>query len=480
MGFKVGIPTMKLKVVKSGGKNAIKSKEKNIGDMRSILGEAGTERWSASKTLDRSRSADNEHLGPFSSGQEAYDAIMEELARYNETRRAEGKRAARKDATVAFAMIVHPPAEVMNAMTPEDRARFFKDSYDTLLALNVLSEDNVRMRERHRDEGGEHEHIISMAYDADGNLNGKKVLSLTTFKKLNKEFPKLMRQKGWDVEECEVYDQEAVKSMTPEEADAYKAEHRAKKVKQGLSANEYIALKHAEEAEQRAVDAYDMVRQETDLERCSVHVDAQEVYDESIIEAYAEMEPKRKAVDKRMAEADAREKAAQESEARAKSLKNQVGYMTVDMKKIMYPDPEEYEKHRYHGTEEEIISSFGAFVSEQGEAAKQNVEQKRQNEIQAQANVREQERLAQLADDITAVSAEADSVPEKTGWMMRWIRQNAPRTYAAAQSAYEKYVKPVIDKVKNVQQRAHQRRTGFEDMVDAYEHRFDGDRGLGE
>lgn len=473
MGFKVGMPVLKLKNAKSGGKN--RGKSKNSGNLKSILGEAGTERWSATKTLDRSLSSTNEHLGPYSSGEEAYEAIMAEVEEYSEAYKAEHGRGVRKDAVLAFAMIVKPPAEVVNAMTPEERARFFKDSYDTLVELNVLSDDNVRMRERHRDEGGEHEHIISMAYDKDGKLNGKKVVSLGMFKKLNKEFPKRMQEKGWDVEECDVYDEEAVKSMTPDEADAYKAEHRAKKAKQGLSANEYIALKHAEEAEQRAVDAYDMVRQETDLERCSVHVDAQDVYDESIIEAYAEMEPKRKAADKRIAEADAREEAAQESEARAKSLNSQVGLMTVQMNRMMYPDPDEYKKHLWNPDYDSAASfrDFNAFVSNQGEVAKQNARQ-------AQANVREQERLAQLADDIKAVSAEADSVPEKTGWMVGWIQQHAPKVYAAAQSAYEKHLKPVIDKVKNVQQRAHQRRTGFEDMVDAYEHRFDGDRGLGE
>lgn len=471
MGFKVGIPTMKLKVVKSGGKNAIKSKSKNIGDMRSILGEAGTERWSASETLDRSRSGDNEHLGPFSSGQEAYDAIMAELADYNEGRRAEGKRAARKDATIAFAMIVHPPADVMNAMSPEDRERFFKDSYDTLLALNVLSDDNVRMRERHRDEGGEHEHIISMAYDETGTLNGKKVLSLTTFKKLNKEYPKYMREKGWDVDECEVYDEEAVKKMTPEEASAYKAEHRERKAKQGLSANEYIALKHAEEAEQRAVDAYDMVRQEADLADCSIRVDAREVYDDVIIEAYAEMEPKRRALkdaDKRIAEADEREEAARKAKESAEKLNRQVGLATVDMLRVMYPDETEYKSHLWSDDRETSIKDFGKFVSQQGDAAKRNAQ--------------ERDRLAQLADDIKVASAEAGSVPEKTGWMMSWIQQHAPKTYAAAQSAYEKCIKPVIDKVKSVQQRAHQRRvpTVFEDMANAYEHRYDGDKGLGE
>ncbi|MEE8717221.1 MAG: plasmid recombination protein [Coriobacteriales bacterium] len=478
MGFKVGMPVLKLKNAKSGGKN--RGKAKNSGNLKSVLGEAGTERWSATKTLDRSLSGTNEHLGPYSSGEEAYEAIMDEVEEYSEAYKAEHGRGVRKDAVLAFAMIVKPPAEVVNAMTPEERARFFKDSYDTLVELDVLSDDNVRMRERHRDEGGEHEHIISMAYDKDGKLNGKKVVSLGMFKKLNKEFPKRMQEKGWDVEECEVYDEEAVKKMTPEEADAYKAEHRERKSKQGLSANEYIALKHAEEAEQRAVDAYDMVRQEADLERCSVHVEAQEAYNDAVIEAYAEMEPRRHALkdaDKRIAEADEREEAARKSEESAKSLNSQVGLMAVQMNRMMYPDETEYKKHLWNPAYDSkaSIEDFREFVSGQGETAKRNARQ-------AQANAREREELARLADDIKVVSAEAGSVPEKTGWMMGWIQQHAPKAYAAAHNAYEKRIKPVIDRVKGVQQRAHQRRvpTGFEDVASTYEHRHDGDKGLGE
>lgn len=478
MGFKVGMPVLKLKNAKSGGKN--RGKSKNSGNLRSVLGEAGTERWSATKTLDRGLSDTNEHLGPYSSGVEAYEAIMAEVEEYSEAYKAEHGRGVRKDAVLAFAMIVKPPSEVVNAMTPEERARFFRDSYDTLVELDVLKDDNVRMRERHRDEGGEHEHIVSMAYDGDGRLNGKKVVSLSMFKKLNREFPRRMRAKGWDVEECDVYDQDAVKGMTPEEADAYKAEHRKRKARQGLSANEYIALKHAEEAEQRAIDIYDMVRQETDLERCSVHVDAQEAYDDAVIEAYAEMDPTRRALkdaDKRIAEADEREQASQESEARTKSLNSQVGLMAVRMNRMMYPDPDEYRRHLWDPSydSEASINDFGEFVSRQDETAKRNARQ-------AQANAQEREELARLANDIKVVSAEADSVPEKTVWMMGWIRQHAPKAYAAAQNAYEKRLKPVVDRVRRVQQRTHPRRvpTAFDNVADAYERRFDGDKGLGE
>ncbi len=169
------------------------------------------------------------------------------------------------------------------------------------------------------------------------------------------------------------------------------------------------------------------------------------------------------------------EEAAQESEARAKSLNSQVGLMAVQMNRMMYSDPEEYKKHQYYGTKKETFASFGEFVSEQGETAKRNA-------MQAQANAQEREELARLADDIKVVSAEADSVPEKTGWMMGWIQQHAPKAYTAAQSVYEKRIKSVIDRVKGIRQRAHRRRvpTGFKDMADAYEHRYDGVKGLGE
>lgn len=65
-----------------------------------------------------------------------------------------------------------------------------------LRELGVVKDRDVRMRERHIDEGVPHEHIIAMAYDKDGKLAGLRVVNLKTFAKLNRDYPKKMQEEG--------------------------------------------------------------------------------------------------------------------------------------------------------------------------------------------------------------------------------------------------------------------------------------------
>lgn len=244
MGIKVGMPMLKLKRGAASGKHA--------GSLRAIAMEAGEERASKTKNLDPSKSDLNLHLGPYSKGWDATQAIEEEVADYETEYRKTSylHRGLRSDAAVAIALIIKPDGEWINSQTPQEQERFFSDSYDVLCELGVVRERDVRMRERHLDEGVPHEHIISMAYDKDGKLAGSRVVNLKTFAKLNRDYPKKMQEKGWPVDELKAYDPEAVKDMTDDEKRAYKEEHIQNKQtkRHGLSANEYAAMKEAEKA----------------------------------------------------------------------------------------------------------------------------------------------------------------------------------------------------------------------------------------
>lgn len=253
MGFKVGMPTLELKM----GATAASKNAKRFGNGRSICVEAGVERYSKTQNFDPSRSHLNAHLGPYESGDDAWDYVREQVADIEAKRKAQGKRAIRKDATIAHALIVKPDGEWVNAQTPEDIERFFDDAAEVLGELGIIPKDSIVMRERHLDEGisGEepcaHEHYVFMARTADGDLAGSRHLRLKEFKKLNRDFPKMMQARGWDCEELVGYDPEAAKNMSAEEQAEYKAEHITKKQEHGLSANEYATKKKNERAEKR-------------------------------------------------------------------------------------------------------------------------------------------------------------------------------------------------------------------------------------
>ena len=55
------------------------------------------------------------------------------------------------------------------------------------------------------------------------------MINLKLFRKFNREYPRRMREKGWDVDDCTVYDPEKVAGMTESQAKEYKQECIQKK-----------------------------------------------------------------------------------------------------------------------------------------------------------------------------------------------------------------------------------------------------------
>lgn len=279
MSFKVGTPTLALKMVKVKQFN-----EKKHGLAEKILEEAGEERYSKSRTFDRSRVGLNDYSGGmFSSGSDAFEYLKKVWSEADEVHRANSKshRGLRKDKDVAFALIVKPPAEWANEQDAETLDRFFDDFYDEMVAAGIFKDENVLMRARHRDEAGEHEHYVFMLdRTPEGDLGDglnfwykprrKGDLKSSFHDMLNHDIPRAMQARGWDVAESineDAYDPEKAAEMTPEQRDAYSAECVAKKKakRHGQSVNEYIADKRAEEANEAAEKAIGRAAEATAL-----------------------------------------------------------------------------------------------------------------------------------------------------------------------------------------------------------------------
>lgn len=398
MSFNVGMPMLGLKRGSAKGKHA--------GNLRKILDEMGTERYSATKSFDPSKSEDNIHLGQYASGEEAYAAIMSEIEDYEvEYKKTSYRgRGLRADATVAVALIVKPEGDWINEQPPEVQEKFFSDSYEVLCELGVINADAVRMRERHHDEASPHEHIAFMGYDKDGKLAGSRIVNLKTFKKLNRDYPKLMRERGWEVNELKAYDAEAVKDMTPEEAAAYKAEHIEKKHKRhGLSANEYAAMK---ETERLNAEVNEMIGDLEDVQ-------------ERVQEAQGELdslEPKRRQAKKDIEDAEKMKKEARDADYEIYCLARNVE-ASMGMPKSARPLSEVIKEaeQRYREMEE---------VSQKIATATERLAQKEQK-----AN--------QLLDDLEEAKQEQPS--SKESWMLNWLREKVPKAYAACEKAYEAF-----------------------------------------
>ncbi len=243
MGWKVGITTLKLT-----NQRSTKSRAKRTGFLRAVVCEGLSERWGKDEDIDRNRSCFNTYTG-ITSGVELAENMTKEAAEYSAQRKAAGGRALRADAAIGWAMIIKPPADVINAMSPGQQIKFFADSDKIITA--IMGADNIRATALHRDEQAPHKHYFGMGYTKSGELCVDKVINPKLYKRLNQEYPQKMRELGWDIEDCTIYDAEKVKNMTENEATVYKEKCKAKRreKKSGLDSKTYKAKKEIEKLE---------------------------------------------------------------------------------------------------------------------------------------------------------------------------------------------------------------------------------------
>lgn len=244
-----------------------------------ICMEAGKERASKSKTLDRTRSNLNTYKGP-ESGKDCWERMEAEAEAYRVTGTTKtGKQFARRlppDAVIGWALIFKPPAEVAAEWTPEKKARFDADSWRVMREIEprLFHKKSIRQIAQHRDEDGDHTHTIGAARDESGKYCGN-LIDCVLLQKINEQYPAMMRKLGWDIEDAEVTDWKRY-DTDPEYAAAVDAKRAGSG---GLSVNDYMAKQAAKRAEaaaamyqeaQKDCQAAQKARQEAQEDRAKV------------------------------------------------------------------------------------------------------------------------------------------------------------------------------------------------------------------
>lgn len=213
-----------------------------------VLMEAFSERASSDSDVDRSKTDQNEFYGPSNSGRELADRFCKQAESYRITDKNGHQKKLRKDADICFAGIIKPDMEYINSLSRAEQKRFFADSMSILKGILEGKGLTLVACAIHYDELAPHVHYV--AYDKEYKI-AKKV-GLPLFRQLNDTFPKLMREKGWELENLGKYNPEATKLMTPEQKAAYKEERIAEKKaakKHGQTSKQFKALKDIERAE---------------------------------------------------------------------------------------------------------------------------------------------------------------------------------------------------------------------------------------
>lgn len=250
MGFRMSVPYLGLT------RNPAESGKHKAHGLP-ICKEAGYERASASRTLDRTLSDQNTYVG-YRSGEELWSYLEERANNYRMQVPGKDKannpvmreRGLRKDAIVGFAVIWKPPAEVIRDWDRDTRERFFSDCHAVAEELEpeLFAPSNILMRSRHFDEvrhgGEEHEHDVGVPLTADGRYNGSDMLNHMR-RNFNANFAAKMRERGWDMDDLDLYDPERAK--VDEE---YAARRQERRRNYGKSVNDYAADEAARAAEE--------------------------------------------------------------------------------------------------------------------------------------------------------------------------------------------------------------------------------------
>lgn len=293
-------------------------------------------RKSASETYDRSRTINNKYTGH----QTANDVLKalegeadQQQVEVKVTDRETGepvvrKRALASNAVIGVAVIYKPPCEIAKGWPKEKYDRFIRDSKEVMASLPcgkmnkkgeiigekfyLFREENIIASAEHHDEGARscpdtvelHEHDIYIPKDQHGKYNGHLIDALFLSAVVNRNYPRMMRERGWDIDDCDVTDWELFAKD-----EGYRTRRRTKIRQGGKPVNNYVADKNRKEAEAVLAEARELV--EKTAVSCREAV-AQAKTEAAAIREEARADAERIDREKEQAEAD-RDQAEQEA-----------------------------------------------------------------------------------------------------------------------------------------------------------------------
>ena len=222
------------------------------------FGEVGQERQTQSEHYDPSKSGENIYRFFIQTDKPSGLGVLKELNKqlkdWEEPQvikkgKNAGKtviRKARKDKVFAEMFIIKPSPEVLEGMTKKQIVKYFSDALATLREIApVPFGENLLALTIQFDEATPHLHgVYSTQYNGKWSRKLPEFEPLKLYLKINREFPEKMRAKGYDIGDYDLYD-----PLQAEEDPTYLEKRLAKRAKQGLSANDYGAMKDIERLE---------------------------------------------------------------------------------------------------------------------------------------------------------------------------------------------------------------------------------------
>lgn len=225
-----------------------KQGQKHRANGKAIIGEMGIERISRSETLDRTLSSHNTYEGDSISGFATWDKMTAKADAYKTTFTDKNgvtrSRSLKSDSVIGFAVIFNPPYDECKDWTDEQYQKFYDDSWKSLCEIEprVFRDENIRLKAEHFDEGikdasgkfDRHQHRAGECLDENGKYCGN-LIDAKLLSTINKLYPSMMRERGWEMEDLDTTDWDRYKTDTE-----YKAQRKVKKTQSGKSVNKYV------------------------------------------------------------------------------------------------------------------------------------------------------------------------------------------------------------------------------------------------
>ena len=286
MGYKC-VPQVKGLVRSDGMRRDGKGQSKHRANAAAIINEAFLiadpndghpipYRKSASETYERTLTKDNKYTG-YSTADDVMAAIEREAAAQTVDVQVKDKktgetvirqRPLRSDAVIGVAVIFNPPGAVACHWTPDQNAKFLQDSLDVMMQIqcsvrvdnkgnkkndqkrsqqecHLFRRENIIAIAEHRDEGEPEEsegirtsnwHVVYKPEGEDGKYKGN-LIDVYFLSHLCKEYPRLMRDRGWDIDDCDLTDFAKFSDKSDPENEEYKAKRKSKIKEGGKSVN---------------------------------------------------------------------------------------------------------------------------------------------------------------------------------------------------------------------------------------------------
>ncbi len=237
---------------------------RHCGQLRKVAAEALEERIGLDPDIDPEKTPHNIYKTDIRTASELIEYSAEHIRRLNAERKERGERKIRKDAVLMVVFIIKMPIDLIERLDYEEKIRLLDDAYEAL--SDIVGAWRICSAVYHLDEKSAHLHMFWEPMTEDGRLCAKEVMSLKLATRINKEMPQRLQDKGWDIDECQLYDPEEVRLRYVKKLEDFKADHPGEKLSPEQKKEIFNAAKREVLSEKRKKNGRSSMRYKADIE----------------------------------------------------------------------------------------------------------------------------------------------------------------------------------------------------------------------